>query len=219
MTKMDGSFIPALKFHRLTSLYDPLVRWTTRENTFKRFLVKQVHLSPNQWGLDLACGTATLALLIRKTYPQSHIVGIDGDAQILEIALRKVSDAHVDISLLRGLSFELPYADDSFSAVFSTLFFHHLTRENKQRTMIEVLRVLQPGAAVYIADWGKAQNLLMRTAFLAVQLLDGFETTTHNVHGLLPDLLTDSGFIQVHELRHFMTLLGTISVYKALKAK
>jgi ubiquinone/menaquinone biosynthesis C-methylase UbiE len=219
MTKMDGSFIPALKFHRLTSLYDPLVRWTTRENTFKRFLVKQVQLSPNQWGLDLACGTATLALLIRKTYPQSHIVGIDGDAQILEIALRKVSDAHVDISLLRGLSFELPYADDSFSAVFSTLFFHHLTRENKQRTMIEVLRVLQPGAAVYIADSGKAQNLLMRTAFLAVQLLDGFETTTDNVRGLLPDLLTDSGFIQVHELRHFMTLLGTISVYKALKAK
>ncbi|MEZ4666499.1 MAG: class I SAM-dependent methyltransferase [Anaerolineae bacterium] len=219
MTKMGSSFIPALKFHRLTSLYDPVVRWTTREETFKCFLVEQADLSPNQWGLDLACGTATLALLIRKTHPQSHIVGIDGDAQILEIALRKVSDAHVDTSLLRGLSFELPYADDSFSAVFSTLFFHHLTRENKQRTMIEVLRVLQPGAALYIADWGKAQNLLMRTAFLAVQLLDGFETTTDNVRGLLPDLLTDSGFIQVHELRHFMTLLGTISVYKALKAK
>lgn len=218
MTKMDGSFIPALKFHRLTSLYDPLVRWTTRENTFKRFLVEQIQLSPNQWGLDLACGTATLALLIRKTHPQSHIVGIDGDAKILRIALRKVSDFNADISLLRGLSFELPYPNDSFSAVFSTLFFHHLTRENKQRTMHEVLRVLQPGAALYIADWGKAQNLLMRTAFLAVQLLDGFENTTDNVRGLLPDLLADSGFIQIHELHHYMTLLGTISVYKALKA-
>jgi len=66
MTKRNNSFIPALKFHRLTSLYDPVVRWTTRETTFKRFLVEQAELSPDQWGLDLACGTATLALLIKK---------------------------------------------------------------------------------------------------------------------------------------------------------
>ena len=78
MTKMDSSFIPALKFHLLTSLYDPLVRWTTRENTFKRFLVEQAQLSPNQRGLDLACGTATLALLIKKTILNHTLLGSTG---------------------------------------------------------------------------------------------------------------------------------------------
>ena len=43
------------------------------------------------------------------------------------------------------------------SAVSGTLFFHHLTQENKQCTIHEVLPVLQPMAPLYIADWGKVQ--------------------------------------------------------------
>lgn len=55
--------------------------------------------------------------------------------------------------------------------MLSSLFFHHLDRDNKLSTLREIRRVLKPGAEVHIADWGKAANILMRTLFYGVQLL------------------------------------------------
>ena len=37
---MDKPFIPALRFHALTRIYDPVVRVTTRELTIKRRLAE-----------------------------------------------------------------------------------------------------------------------------------------------------------------------------------
>jgi hypothetical protein len=43
MDKPDR-YIPALGFGWLTSLYDPVVRWTTREKAFKSELLRQADL-------------------------------------------------------------------------------------------------------------------------------------------------------------------------------
>ena len=47
-------------------------------------------------------------------------------------------------------------------------------------------RVLHPAGELHVADWGRAGGLVSRAAFLAVQLLDGFDTTSDNVAGMLP---------------------------------
>lgn len=120
---------------------------------------------------------ATLTFLVKRLRPEADVVGLDGDPKVLEIARAKAAEAGVDIALDHGMAFELPYPDASFHRVLSSLLFHHLTRENKVRTLREVFRVLQPGGELHVADWGEAQNRLMRGAFLLVQLLDGFETT------------------------------------------
>ncbi|HEV2772745.1 MAG TPA: hypothetical protein VGV57_07965, partial [Thermoleophilaceae bacterium] len=52
-----GRFVPALGFDRLTALYDPVVRATTREARFKRRLLDRACLRPAHRVLDLACGT------------------------------------------------------------------------------------------------------------------------------------------------------------------
>lgn len=50
-----------------------------------------------------------------------------------------------------------------------------------------------------MADWGKAQNAMMRGAFRLVRLLDGFATTTEHVQGKLPDYFREAGFADVEE--------------------
>jgi hypothetical protein len=57
----------------------------------------------------------------------------------------------------------------------------------------------------------------MRLAFLGVQLLDGFSTTSDNVRGLLPHFITRAGFHSVEETSRMRTPLGTISLYRALR--
>ena len=60
-------YIPALRFDWLTTIYDPIVRLTTRETAFKTALVTQIKVGPGDRVLDLACGTGTLAVIDRKS--------------------------------------------------------------------------------------------------------------------------------------------------------
>lgn len=213
----ESRYVPALGFHWLTPAYDVVVRLTTREKIFKPALIEQANMEPAQEVLDLACGTGTLAILAKKSHPQANVTAIDGDPNILTIADRKAKQANVAIHFDHGLSFSLPYSNERFDCVLSSLFFHHLSWSDKQRTARELYRVLRPGGELHVADWGRATGLLMRGAFFAVQVLDGFKNTQDNVDGKLIELFQNAGFYRVSEERTFSTMFGTLSLYRAVK--
>lgn len=213
----DGKYIPALGYDVLTPLYDAVVRLTVREKKFKTALIEQANFADGQHVLDLACGTGTLAVLIKKSHPKVQVTAIDGDAKILRIAISKASKKGVDIQFDEGFSFALPYADETFSRVVSSLFFHHLTRTDKLKTLCEVRRVLKPDGELHIADWGLPSNFLMKIASNGIELLDGAETTGDNFKGLLPSLVSEAGFQETEETQYFNSLFGTIRLLKARK--
>ncbi len=218
MKEQDARYIPALRYDWLTSLYDPVVRLATREAAFKTALQAQAQIQPGQRVLDLACGTATLTIAIKQAHPQAAVIGIDGDPAILRLARTKAKHEGAEIQLDEGLSYELLYADESFDHVLSSLFFHHLTRENKLRTLAEVRRVLKPGGEFHVADWGLPHNALMKLASQGIVLLDG-ATTKDNFAGKLPEFIRQSGFEGIEEKQHFNSLFGTIRLHTAHKSR
>lgn len=218
MTSSPNHYIPALKYHTLTRFYDPVVRIATRERTFKSALVKQAGIQSRQQILDLGCGTGTMALMLKNKYPETEVTGLDADDQVLRFAEAKASAAGAEVRFDRGLASELPYPDNRFDRVLSSLFFHHLSTQAKELAMQESLRVLRPGGEFHLADWGKPANALMRLLFLGVQLFDGYETTTDNVKGMLPEMLSHIGFEDVLLADQYSTLFGTLSLYRARKA-
>jgi len=213
----NEKYIPALSYDRLTPFYDLVVRVTTRENVFKKVLVERAKIKANHRVLDLACGTGTLTILVKSARSQAAVVGIDGDAKILEIAKTKAKESGVEIQFDEGMSFDLPYEDESFDRVISSLFFHHLTRDNKLKTLREVKRVLKSNGEFHIADWGLPANSLMKGSSYLIQLLDGSETTADSFNGLLPKLMTDAGFEAVEETNSFNSLFGTIRLHQSRK--
>lgn len=215
--KKDASYVPALRFRWLTPFYDAVVGITVRERTFKKALLQQAAIQPGQRVLDVGCGTGTLCLLIKQTQPQAEVVGVDGDPEILALAQNKARKAGVAVQFDHGLSTELPYPDAHFDRVLSTLFFHHLSPEDKKRTAAELFRVLKPGGELHIADWGKAANPLMRGLFWGIQILDGFENTRDNINGKLPDIFREAGFGEVQQMQAINTLFGTMALYRGVK--
>jgi ubiquinone/menaquinone biosynthesis C-methylase UbiE len=201
----------------LTELYDPLLRWTLRESTFKQRLVRQAAIQPGHRVLDLGCGTATLTVLLKRAQPRAEVIGLDGDPNVLRIARAKAGAAGVSVTFNEGVSDALPYASESFDRVVSSLVFHHLTHETKVRTLREALRVLRPGGELHVADWGKAANVLMRVLFFGVQFLDGFATTAENVQEGLPTLFEAAGFTDVEQTAQYATVFGTLALYRARK--
>jgi len=207
-------FLPALRFGMLTHLYDPVMKVTVPENKIKNSLVQQANIDKDKRILDLGCGTATLTILIKKLHPDAEVIGLDGDPNILEIARSKVSASGFDIALDTGMAFELPYPDQNFDRVISSLMLHHLTRENKKRTFKEVFRILRPGGELHVADFGKPQNFIMYIISLIMRRL---EETEDNINGLLPEMFHDAGFVQINETARYMSVFGTISLYRAVK--
>src|SRR5437763_301758 len=118
-----GQFIPALRFDALTRLYDPVVAITSRERGFKNRLLDLAKVKNGESVLDLACGTGTLAIEIKKRVPKAHVHGLDADPRILGRAMRKAKDAGTKIAFEQGVSTELPYEDRRFDLVLTTLFF------------------------------------------------------------------------------------------------
>lgn len=213
----NDKYIPALSYDALTPFYDSVARLTTRETVFKNALVKQAKIEPGCRVLDLACGTGTLAILLKKSAPEAGIIGIDGDPKILRLAKEKTRRAGLEIQFDEGMSFDLPYADNFLNRVVSSLFFHHLTRENKLKTFREVWRVLKPKGEFHIADWGSPANRLMKFSSGFIKLLDGKETTADNYAGLLPDFIQEAGFETVEETTYFNTAFGTIRLLSSRK--
>lgn len=212
----DAKYIPALRFKFLTPLYDPLLRWGMREETFKNRLIKEARIAPDARVLDLGCGTGTLTILIKQRQRTADVVGFDGDPAVLEIARAKAQQQGVNIKLEQGMAYQLPYPNASFDRVLSSLVLHHLTTQDRERALRQVYRVLKPGGEFWIIDFGKPHNAL---AFLISRVMRNLERTKDLIDGLLPAQLERAGFKEVKVVARFMNLFGTIALYSGRKAQ
>jgi ubiquinone/menaquinone biosynthesis C-methylase UbiE len=210
------SFIPASGFRWLTAFYDPVLAHLLREETWKAALVEQVAPQAGERILYLGCGTGTLSVLIKKAAPSAEVVGLDPDPEVLKRARHKAESAGLAITWQQGFA-DQPGEEGDYDKAVSSLMFHHLATEAKQRALASVLDQLKPGGELHIADWGRPQNLAMRVMFLPVQILDGFATTRDNVQGRLPEFMRAVGFEEVAETRQWSTALGSLSFYRARK--
>jgi ubiquinone/menaquinone biosynthesis C-methylase UbiE len=91
---------------------------------------------------------------------------------------------------------------------------HHLTTDDKRRTLGEVLRVLRPGGELHVVDFGRPRTLYSR---LVARVTAGSEQMADNVKGRLPEMFWEAGFGRVEETGQFMTVAGALSFYRAAK--
>lgn len=212
--KKTQDYLPALRFERLTRLYDPLMRWVFGEEAFRRHLVAQAGILPGMRLLDLGCGTGTLAIQILQMRQPIALIGLDGDRHVLKLAQEKTRRAGVNLALIRADATRLPFAVGSFDRVLSSLVFHHLKDTAKRQAMAEARRVLRVGGELHLVDFGPPRNLWSRILAL---LMAHLEETMANFQGLLPVMMVKAGFTEVVETACQPTVLGSLSFYRAAK--
>ena len=213
----QSGYLPALRWKALTPLFDYVVRITTRERSSKLKLIEQAGIADRDSVLDLGCGTGTLAIWLKQRVSEAQIAGVDADPDVLSRARRKAFAASTPLEFVEASSTQLPFPDESFDAVLSTLFFHHLRDPEKRKTLAEVARVLRPGGELHVADYGRPQGPIMAAAFLVVRAFDGFEPTAANARGELPELFRSVGLAHAERRAQLRTPLGTLAFYAARK--
>jgi len=112
--------------------------------------------------LDLGCGPATQLGQVAALNPAIRFTGVDLSPTMLasarthvgEMNLANVSLVEADITRLRM------FGAQSFDGVISTLALHHLpSTAHLEACFDEIARVLRPGGALYIADFGRLKSL------------------------------------------------------------
>ena len=211
MSETHRTFLPAAGYDWLLPLYDPfqklfLGNWAYRQ------LVDQADLHPQQRLLEIGCGTGNVTVLAKRLHPQVEVVGLDPDPKALDRARRKFAKEALPVQLDRGFSDVLPYHDRSFDRVVSSLMFHHLSLDEKTKTLREVRRVLKSGGSLHLLDCGGASE--RPTGFLA-RLLDHSEHVRGNAGDRIPVLMRDAGFTDAAEVAHRTTIFGRIAFFRA----
>lgn len=105
--------------------------------------------------LDVATGTADVAIMAAKMLKPQHIVGIDIANQMLDLGRVKIGNEKLGdtITLETGDSENLRFADASFDAV--TVAFGVRNFENLEKGLSEMLRVLRPGGRIVVLEFSK----------------------------------------------------------------
>lgn len=122
--------------------------------------------------LDLCTGTGDLVGILKSTYPESKVTGVDFSEKMLEIAKGKYKK-YPDIEFIQADATNLPFKNESFD--LCTISFGLRNVEDIEKALKEVYRVLKPGGVFINLDLGKPNkffNLFLKPyMYLWVALL------------------------------------------------
>jgi demethylmenaquinone methyltransferase / 2-methoxy-6-polyprenyl-1,4-benzoquinol methylase len=125
---------------------------------WRRFLVSRIEAGPHDTVLDVATGTAAVALeLVRQK--DCFVWGVDQSAEMLDIGRRRVALAAAakQVRLVEGSADELPFEDGQFDALTFTYLLRYV--DDPQTTMRELTRVLRPGGTIAMLEFGLPRGL------------------------------------------------------------
>jgi demethylmenaquinone methyltransferase/2-methoxy-6-polyprenyl-1,4-benzoquinol methylase len=150
-------------FDAIAARYDLLNRVISlgTDQAWRHKTVAAIAPSEAKRVLDLATGTADLALQIARVYPTSQLVGLDPSRKMLEIGRQKVEKAGLSerIELVEGTAEALPFEDDSFDAV--TIAFGIRNVPDRERALFEMARVTRPGGRIAILELSEPRGSLV----------------------------------------------------------
>lgn len=178
------------------------------------------HIEAGQKVLDIGCGTG--ALTVRAGRRDATVKGIDIDAQMLEIARRRVVEAGLaeTVQLVEAGVAELDGEEAGhYDVVTSGLCFSELSHDELDYTLKEVRRILRPGGLLLLADeirpssrLGRTVQSLTRAPLVALTYLIT-QQTTHPASNL-PGKITASG-LSIVSVHH--SALGSFGEFVARK--
>jgi len=147
-------------FDGIAKRYDLLNRLMSlgADRHWRRRTVESLETAPGQAWLDLATGTADLAIELAEAEREIHVVGLDPSAHMLEIAQQKIEDADLQkrIRLVLGSAEQLPFEDASFDG--ATMAFGIRNVPDRSAALREIRRVLRPAGRLAIVELSEPPN-------------------------------------------------------------
>jgi arsenite methyltransferase len=137
--------------------------YTTRRGKLEvwRKLLEELRLTGDERVLDIGCGRGLVLIEAARRLDGGRAVGVDswrsqdqsGNAASVTRSNARAAGVEDRVDILTGDMRQLPFADQSFDVVLSSLAIHNIAEaEGRRQAIREALRVLKPGGTLLVAD-------------------------------------------------------------------
>ncbi|MBL7791912.1 MAG: bifunctional demethylmenaquinone methyltransferase/2-methoxy-6-polyprenyl-1,4-benzoquinol methylase UbiE [Saprospiraceae bacterium] len=154
-------------FNRIAPYYDLLNRLLSAgiDVIWRRKALKELSDHRPQYLLDVATGTADVAIEAARILKPAKIIGVDIAAEMLDIGRKKIKSRGLSpiIELQEADSENLPFPDNTFDAI--TVAFGVRNYENLEKGLADMNRVLKPGGKVVILEFSKPRVFPFKQLF------------------------------------------------------
>lgn len=138
----------------------------------RRKTIEFARIAPGERVLDVGCGTGDLTLLAKEhAGSTAQVCGLDAAPEMIGVARHKAARQQAEVDFRVGVIEQLPYPDNSFDVVLSSLMMHHLPADLKPIALAEIRRVLRPNGRLVIIDF---TGLLEQQGVVALVKSAGF---------------------------------------------
>ncbi len=154
-------------FDKIAPYYDNLNRVLSLgiDVIWRRKAIKILHATEPSTILDMATGTADLAIMAAKKIKPQLIVGMDISANMLNYGREKIKKEKLEhiISLEQGDSENIRFNDGMFDAVMAAFGVRNF--ENLEKGLSEMVRVLSPGGTIVVLEFSKPRIFPLKQGF------------------------------------------------------
>ena len=154
-------------FDSISHRYDFLNRFLSAgiDIRWRKKAIAQLKPIRPKYILDVATGTADLAIMENSLLSPDMIKGIDISEGMLEVGREKIKKLGLShkIELETGDSEAIRYVDNTFDAV--TVSFGVRNFENLEKGLTEIKRVLKPGGMLMILEFSQPRSPLVRILY------------------------------------------------------
>ncbi|GAB3975284.1 hypothetical protein GCM10029978_059030 [Actinoallomurus acanthiterrae] len=160
---------PQALFDRVARRYDLLNSLLSAgsDRRWRRKTARVLGAGPGDRVLDVATGTASLAIAVAEAAPGAEVIGCDLNAAMLAVGAERVLRRGLAdrVALLRAPGETLPFETASFDAVCIAFAIDDMA--DRRRCAAEMARVLRPGGRLVLLELGVPERPALRSAYLA----------------------------------------------------
>jgi demethylmenaquinone methyltransferase/2-methoxy-6-polyprenyl-1,4-benzoquinol methylase len=129
-----------------------------QDPAWRRFLVSRVPAEALRV-LDVASGTAAVAIELARGIPARTVTGVDQSTEMLEAGRARVAQAGLEsqIELHEGRAESLPFGESEFDALTFTYLLRYV--DDARATMEELVRVVRPGGVVAMLEFAVPRGI------------------------------------------------------------
>jgi len=202
------------------------------DKIWRRKVIRKIIAEKPNDVLDIATGTADLAIMLAKKYPDVKITGVDLAENMLEVGRKKVSNFNLSsrITLTQGDSLLLPFPDETYDSAMVAFGVRNF--EDPVKGMSETYRVLRKNGKYFILEFSLPRQFpmaqLYKLYFIAILPLVGRIVSGHKqAYTYLPESVNafpdGDNFIKLMEKAGFRDCkykklsLGIATIYEGRK--